>query len=306
MHFDIFLSYKSDDSEWVEQLRDSLQKRGVRVWLDRDQIRPGDIFAAALEKGLETSRAVALVVTPESVSSGWVKEEYYRALSLTKKSGLQLIPVLLRDAELPAFLESRQRVDFRDTTEYEQMIEKLIWPGLTGKKIVFSAIHGMGAFYWSVLADIIRNAGFRVHASDYVESAKIEIPELLKRHNRVVAVVDLFEGWFPGKKHSPFRAPEVYAETILELREATKGTADEIVFVLYQHPDAFTGAPHNLPNDLVKRFERYFQIPKTFDDNIHDPEFTRQDQDELRCNFKDTLFKVERLLLRTEQQSRDL
>src|SRR5262245_60242341 len=120
--FDIFLSYKSDDSKWVERLKTDLQKRGVRVWLDRDEIRPGDLFAAALENGLETSRTVGLVVTPGSVSSGWVKEEYYRAVSLTKKSGLQLIPILLRDAVSPAFLESRQHVDFRNATDYEKMV----------------------------------------------------------------------------------------------------------------------------------------------------------------------------------------
>src|SRR5688500_11672103 len=108
--FDIFLSYKSDDSEWVERLKNDLQKRGVYVWLDRDQIRPGDRFAEALENGLATSRAVGLVVTPASVSSGWVKEEYYRALSLTEREGLQLIPILLKDAEMPAFLKSRQYV----------------------------------------------------------------------------------------------------------------------------------------------------------------------------------------------------
>jgi hypothetical protein len=99
--FDVFLSYKSEDSEWVERLKNELQKRGVYVWLDKDQIRPGDIFAEALENGLATSRAVGLVVTPASVSSGWVREEYFRALSLTKKSGLQLIPILLKDTEMP-------------------------------------------------------------------------------------------------------------------------------------------------------------------------------------------------------------
>jgi hypothetical protein len=304
--FDIFLSYKSDDSEWVERLKGDLQKRGVHVWLDRDQIRPGDLFAEALENGLETCRAVGLVVTPKSVSSGWVKEEYYRALSLTKKSGLRLIPIWLRNAELPAFLESRQHIDFRNEADYERMIEALIWPGLTGKKIAFSAIHGVGSFDWPVLAGLISDAGFRVHASDYVETATHEIPELLKRGYRVIAVVDLFEDWLPSSEDEfRFRRPEVYAATILEVRKATKGTPDEIVFVLYQHPDAFTCVPHLLPDDLVQRFRRYFQIPKTFHDRSHGSTVTPQDKDALNRNFKDTLYRVEKLLLRTERQSQD-
>jgi hypothetical protein len=179
------------------------------------------------------------------------------------------------------------------------MVERLIWPGLTGKKIVFSAIHGRGSFSWKVLADVIEKAGFDIHASIYVESAVMEIPTLLERRNRVVAVVDLFEDW---PKRDPIKKPSFYAETILKLRNATKGTADEVVFILYQHPDAFSNASHDLPNDLVKQFQRYFQIQKTFDDSSHNPEITAEGKETLTRNFKDTLYKVERLLLRTEQQ----
>jgi hypothetical protein len=294
--FDIFLSYKSEDSEWVERLKNDLQKRGVYVWLDKDQIRPGDIFAKALGKGLATSRTVGLVVTPASVSSGWVEEEYYRALSLTKKTGLQLIPILLKDAEMLEFSESRQCVDFRNAVDIEPMVERLIWPGITGKKIVFSAINSRGSFRWEALRDIIEKAGFAVHASDYVKTAVREIPQQLERSNHVVAVVDLFEDWLPGRAHNPDRRrPSVYAETILKLRE----TADEVVFILYQHPDAFSSVPHDLPNDLVERFQRYFTIPKEFPD----PGITVKGKEALTRNFKDVLYRAERLLLRKWRQS---
>ena len=51
--FDIFLSYKSDDFDWVNTLRNDLQERGVRVWLDKNQIRPGDLFAQRWKTGLK-------------------------------------------------------------------------------------------------------------------------------------------------------------------------------------------------------------------------------------------------------------
>lgn len=117
--FDIFLSYKSDDFAWTNTLRGDLQKRGVRVWLDRSEIRPGDLFVEALENGLETSRAVGLVVSPRSMASTWVREEYYRALSLSQGKGLQLIPLLLETAELPGFLSGREYVDFRIDQSFE-------------------------------------------------------------------------------------------------------------------------------------------------------------------------------------------
>src|SRR4029453_7148076 len=106
--FDVFLSHSSVDNPWVIQLKDALQRYGVSVWLDRDEIRPGDLFVKALETGLEQSRAVALIVSPEAIASGWVEEEYARAMSLAqhKQRPLQLILVLLRDATVPSFLQS--------------------------------------------------------------------------------------------------------------------------------------------------------------------------------------------------------
>jgi hypothetical protein len=119
----------------VIQLKDALQRYGVAVWLDRDEIRPGDLFVKALETGLEQSRAVALIVSPEAIASGWVEEEYARAMSLAqhKQRPLQLILVLLRDATVPSFLQSRHRVDFRDERAYAQKVWELAW-GITGRK----------------------------------------------------------------------------------------------------------------------------------------------------------------------------
>lgn len=133
--FDVFLSHNSVDKPWVIKLKDDLLRYEVSVWLDRDEIRPGDLFAKALEEGLQSSRAVVLVVSPEAMASGWVQEEYYRPLSLAKdpQAPLQLIPVILRDAEVPGFLQSRNWVDFRDETTYAQSVWRLVW-GITGQK----------------------------------------------------------------------------------------------------------------------------------------------------------------------------
>jgi hypothetical protein len=118
--FDVFVSHSSKDKPWVHRLVADLTRYGVSVWLDENEIRPGDLFAKALEQGIAQSRAVALVISPEAMASGWVEQEYYRALSLAQRPDepLQLVPVLLRTAGLPGFLESRSWVDFRDASQY--------------------------------------------------------------------------------------------------------------------------------------------------------------------------------------------
>jgi hypothetical protein len=133
--FDVFLSHNSIDKPWASRLKQDLERYGLAVWLDRDEIRPGDLFAKALEAGLASSRAVALIISPEAMASGWVEEEYYRALSLTKNKAapLQLIPVLLREAKPPDFVTSRDWIDFRDEAAYAERVWELVW-GITGHK----------------------------------------------------------------------------------------------------------------------------------------------------------------------------
>jgi hypothetical protein len=133
--FDVFLSHNSQDKLWVIALKDILVRYGIKVWLDQDEIRPGNLFVTALERGIVESKAVALIISPESMRSGWVIEEYHRALNLALDGDLQLIPVVYKNADIPGFLQNRNWIDFRDETKYETNIRKLIW-GITGEKLL--------------------------------------------------------------------------------------------------------------------------------------------------------------------------
>lgn len=126
--FDVFLSHSSADKPWVRKLKAALEARGLTVWLDEEQIAPGDLLVDAMETGIESAHTVVIVVSPEAVASGWVKEEYSRALALSVDKGheLRLIPVLLRRAELPGFLKNRAWVDFRGEASFEGNVERLV------------------------------------------------------------------------------------------------------------------------------------------------------------------------------------
>lgn len=124
--FDTFISYSSIDSAWATRLKEALEARELRVWMDADQIRAGDVFVGSLETGIEQSNTLVLVVSPESLSSNWVREEYARAMALVNNRALRLIPIILRDAALPGFLASRQHVDFRDDLAFEANVDRLV------------------------------------------------------------------------------------------------------------------------------------------------------------------------------------
>jgi hypothetical protein len=65
--------------------------------------------------------------------SNWVKEEYVMAISneIRNETQRRIIPVILKDAQLPSILQNRQWVDFRNDREFEKSLQTLIW-GIKG------------------------------------------------------------------------------------------------------------------------------------------------------------------------------
>jgi glycogen synthase len=127
MLFDVFLSYDKYDESWVKRLKSALVARGFKVWLACDEISAGAQFPSAIESGMKTCGAVALVASPESIASKWVETEYNCALMLSNSSAVDLpiIPLLLRTAELPPFLSTRHFVDFRDDEMFDAGLKAL-------------------------------------------------------------------------------------------------------------------------------------------------------------------------------------
>ena len=127
--FDVFLSYHSGDSEWVSQLKGDLVSKGIRVWLDSEQIRPGDRFPGALARAIDQVSSIIVVLSPGSVASPWVEEEFNLALAKRRR----VIAVLIEEVEPPGFLQGRTWVDFRDPATFEASVEQLVF-GITGSR----------------------------------------------------------------------------------------------------------------------------------------------------------------------------
>jgi hypothetical protein len=131
--FDVFVSHSSEDKPWVLRLVADLARYGVSVWLDENEIRPGTSIVSALERGIEVSNAMILVVSPEAMASGWVREEYDRAITLAQGREFPIIAAILRQAKPPGFLQSRRWVAFLDPARYAAGVADLVW-GITGTK----------------------------------------------------------------------------------------------------------------------------------------------------------------------------
>jgi hypothetical protein len=127
--FDVFLSYHSGDADWVAALKAGLEAKGLRVWIDSEQIRPGDLFPGTLAGAIGAVSCVVLVLSPGAVASAWVEEEFNLALARR----CRVIAALIDEAEPPGFLAGRTWVDFRDDEQFDASIEQLVF-GISGRR----------------------------------------------------------------------------------------------------------------------------------------------------------------------------
>lgn len=133
--FDVFLSHNSRDKPVVKEIAAQLRDRGLCVWLDQDELRPGFPWQERLEEGMRASRSVAVFVGADGLGA-WQEPEMRAFLVRSKREELAVIPVLLPGCpdspQLSLFLEALTWVDLREGVTNEGIV-RLVW-GITGKR----------------------------------------------------------------------------------------------------------------------------------------------------------------------------
>src|SRR5271165_6667 len=115
-----FFSYSRDDSEFALRLARDLKAAGANVWIDRLDLVGGQRWAQAVQDALEKCPRVLVILSPSSVNSPNVENEY----TLAPKEKKTVIPVLHRECKIPLQLRSLQRVDF--STDYALALRALL------------------------------------------------------------------------------------------------------------------------------------------------------------------------------------
>jgi hypothetical protein len=99
--FDIFLAYSQSDVEAVDAIERHLAKKGLKAFVDRQQIGVGEDFLEITRRALQESRACAIIVGPSSTYP-WGSELLRMLLEARDRAtGLRFLPVLLPGARLP-------------------------------------------------------------------------------------------------------------------------------------------------------------------------------------------------------------
>ncbi len=72
----IFISHSSKDQQFARQLASDLSGLGHQPWLDEWEIKVGECIVSKIQKGLEDCEYVVVVLSENSVTSGWVDREW--------------------------------------------------------------------------------------------------------------------------------------------------------------------------------------------------------------------------------------
>lgn len=92
--WDVFLSHASEDKPTVAiPLAQSLQDRGVSVWLDKAELRIGDSLRRRIDRGIRSSRFAAVVLSEAYFAKGWPQYELDGIVTLSVGGEQNLLPI---------------------------------------------------------------------------------------------------------------------------------------------------------------------------------------------------------------------
>lgn len=125
----VFVSYSRQDQEFVDRLAREIEETGFSAWVDREAIRGGSQWRAAITQAIRDCGAFLAVLSPSCTASTNVGRE----LELAADHNRSIIPIIYRACEIPPAIEYHfagvQRLDFTVDgsfqTSFDQLIEVL-------------------------------------------------------------------------------------------------------------------------------------------------------------------------------------
>ncbi|ACA88880.1 toll/interleukin-1 receptor domain-containing protein [Shewanella woodyi] len=127
MTISVFLSHNHSDKDFIRKLARDLESHGVRYWLDEAEMKIGDSLIQKIREGIDSVDFFAVVLSPNSVEAPWVVNELDVAMNQQiNGKPIKVLPILLKECELPGFLVGKLYGDFQNEAQYEDSFRILI------------------------------------------------------------------------------------------------------------------------------------------------------------------------------------
>jgi hypothetical protein len=110
----IFISHSSKDKPLARRIATDLQSAGITVWLDEWEILVGDSITQRVADGISSSDFLAVLLSINSVESGWVEKEWQAKVRYeATRRKVAILPLLADDCQIPLLLQDKKHADFR-------------------------------------------------------------------------------------------------------------------------------------------------------------------------------------------------
>jgi hypothetical protein len=134
-NYDVFLAHNSADKPLIEKINRKLKARGIKPWLDKEQIAPGRHFQDVIQDTIKRISSAAIFISNNGLGR-WQVVELRAFISQCVERNIPVIPVLLPGVnsipENLVFLNEFNWVKFRVDIDEEEALDNLIW-GITGR-----------------------------------------------------------------------------------------------------------------------------------------------------------------------------
>lgn len=124
----VFISHDWRDKEFARKIAADLEVAGARIWIDEAEIAVGEMLIEKIRRGIDEMDYLAVVLSPNSIRSEWVKREIDVAMNQEIEGRrVKVLPLLFRQCELPGFLKGKYYADFTSPEKYEKSFQRLLF-----------------------------------------------------------------------------------------------------------------------------------------------------------------------------------
>jgi hypothetical protein len=121
----VFISHASEDKKrFVIDFASKLRNNGIDAWLDKWEMLPGDsLIDKIFEEGIKNADVMIIVLSNNSVSKKWVKEELNAGIVKKIEKNTKIIPVIIDDCVIPESLKSTVWQRISNISSYDEEFE---------------------------------------------------------------------------------------------------------------------------------------------------------------------------------------
>jgi TIR domain/Restriction endonuclease len=152
----VFVSYASTDSAAAKAIVEGLRSLDLNVWLDADELRPGNHWAESIRTAISASAYFLLLLSKNSVRSSWLDHGVEAVLKELQSRDVTFMPVLLEDCNIPSSLAVYQWFDMRSGVK--ENLEKLSEALKSTPKIDFEKLSPQT--FERLVVDLLQKLGF--------------------------------------------------------------------------------------------------------------------------------------------------